>query len=113
MKHINASHGIRFQNSVNCTVIEYPFENETDINSAVVELNGRYPDNGLSLNEVCKEIVYVIEGSGTVSAGDAIANLHSGDMVRIESHEPYYFEGAMKLLISSSPAWYPDQYKNV
>jgi mannose-6-phosphate isomerase-like protein (cupin superfamily) len=113
MKHVKAADGKRFQNSMNCIAIEYLFEGEEDINNAVIELNGRYPDKGLSLNEVCKEVIYVIEGNGIIGDSINTFNLTKDDMVQIESGEQYYLEGKMKLLISSAPAWYPEQYKIV
>jgi mannose-6-phosphate isomerase-like protein (cupin superfamily) len=110
MKHIQSTAGKRFQNSPHCTAIEYQFDGEEDINSAVIELSGRYPDVGVSRNEVCKEIVYVIEGSGIISDTIKSVALAKDDMVQIEPGERYYLEGTMKLLISSAPAWYPEQY---
>jgi mannose-6-phosphate isomerase-like protein (cupin superfamily) len=113
MNHIKADESVRYENSQNCVAFEYEFDGEKDINSAVIELSGRYPDSGFSMNTICKEIIYVIEGSGQVGISDNTTQLKRGDMVRIKPNEHYYFVGKMKLLISSSPAWYPEQYRTV
>jgi mannose-6-phosphate isomerase-like protein (cupin superfamily) len=113
MEHIKASGGIKRKNSEACTAIEYGFDDEKNINSAVIELNGRYPETGFALNTVCEEVLYVIEGSGQLVGSQTKIIIETGDMLRIKPNEKYYFDGNLKLLISSSPAWYPEQYQNV
>jgi mannose-6-phosphate isomerase-like protein (cupin superfamily) len=113
MEYIKSSDGIKRKNSDTCMVTEYTFEGEKSINSAVIELSGRYPDYGFAFNTVCEEIVYVIEGEGRLSGSDSEMMLGIGDMLRIKPQVRDYFEGRMKLLISSSPAWYPEQYQNL
>lgn len=112
MEHIKAQDGSKRKNSDACTVTEFEFEGEKNINSAVVELNGRYPESGFALNTVCEEIVYVIEGHGQLVNPQARIVMSTGDMLRIKPNENYYFDGNLKLLIATSPAWYPEQYKN-
>ncbi len=113
MNHIKSDSSIQFQNSPDCVAYEYEFKDEKDINSAVIELSGRYPEIGYAVNLVCKELVFVIEGSGDVSTIHDKTHLETGDMIRLDSNEQYYFNGNMKLLISSTPAWYPEQYQNI
>lgn len=113
MEHIKAKNGKIRKNSEICTAIEYEFEGEKAMNSAVIELDGRYPENDFALNTVCEEIIYVIEGSGRLVTPEAEITLAKGDMLRIKPNEKYYFEGSLKLLISSSPVWHPGQYRNV
>lgn len=45
MKVIHKNQTKEFKNSEFCTAIEYPL-GDKDINCAVIELNGRYPDKG-------------------------------------------------------------------
>jgi mannose-6-phosphate isomerase-like protein (cupin superfamily) len=113
MKIITSSKATIHKNSEDCTAYEYEFQDEKDINSAVIELAGRYPESGKALNDVCKELVYVVKGSGTLNQGDEKHELSKGDMVLIQPGEPYYFEGTLRMLISSSPAWYPAQHHNI
>jgi mannose-6-phosphate isomerase-like protein (cupin superfamily) len=113
MNHIKSDSSVRFQNSSACTAFEYEFNDENDINNAVIELSGRYPEAGFAVNLICKEIIYIIEGEGYVYTTDDARYLEAGDMIRLNSKERYYFDGKMKLLISSTPAWRPEQYQNV
>ena len=40
-------------------------------------------------------------------------NLNQGDLILIEPGEKYFWQGNLKLFISSTPAWSPEQYKEV
>ncbi len=113
MKVVTLNEAISRQNSSSCTAYEYEFTGEKDINSAVIELTGRYPESGQALNDVCKEQVYVVSGSGVLTQANHTYDLNQGDMALIQPGEPYYFDGTLKMLISSSPAWYTEQHHNV
>jgi len=52
-------------NSKSCTVWEYPFPSK-DFGFATAEINGRYPDEGAVVNEMCHEIYYVLGGQGKI-----------------------------------------------
>ncbi|MBN2585211.1 cupin domain-containing protein [Patescibacteria group bacterium] len=101
-----------FKNSATCTAIEYPM-GDKDINGAIIELNGRYPDTGWVVNEVCKELVYVIEGAGTLTVEGEEIQLAEGDLALIEPGEKYFFDGHFKLFAPCTPAWYSSQHKTV
>ena len=113
MKVVTLSEAISRQNSPACTAYEYQFEGEKDINSAVIELTGRYPESGQALNDVCKEQAYVVSGSGVLTQAGRTYTLNQGDMALIQPGDPYYFDGTLKMLIASSPAWYPEQHHNI
>lgn len=113
MQVISSQATTRRQNSATCLAIEYEFEGEKDINTAVIELTGRYPEVGSAMNTVCKEQIYIAEGSGTITTADGTIELRKGDMILIQPNDTYFFDGTMTLLISSSPAWYPGQYRGV
>lgn len=49
MKVVYKKQTKQFKNSPVCTAIEYPL-GDKDINGAVIELNGRYPDKGRVVN---------------------------------------------------------------
>ena len=112
MKIIHKNQTKQFKNSDVCTAIEYPFEDK-DINGAVIELEGRYPDKGRVVNLKCKELAYVIKGSGKVLVEDKEVVLNEGDMVLIEPGEKYYWEGKMTMFVPCVPAWYPEQHEEV
>lgn len=101
-----------YKNSEKCTAFEYPTEGE-DINGAVIELTGRYPDVGMVVNEQCSELVYIISGSGSVFLGEKETEVSQGDVLRIPPQEKYSWDGTMTLFIASAPAWYPGQYRHV
>jgi len=109
MKIVYKSQTKRYKNSAGCIAIEYPTEDK-DINVAVVEIHGRYPDKGRVRNTVCKELVYVSKGSGKVEVDDKKIDLRQGDMIVIEVREKYFFEGEITLFVSCSPAWFPEQH---
>ena len=102
----------RFKNSEVCTAIEYPL-GDKDINGAVIELSGRYPDRGRVINLKCKELAYVIKGSGKVVVEGKEIKLKEGDMVLIEPKEKYYWEGKMIMFMPCAPAWHLEQHKEV
>ena len=65
MKTVKKEQTKRFENSPTCVALEYPI-GDKDINGAVIELNGRYPEMGRVVNTECKEIAYIIEGNGLI-----------------------------------------------
>ena len=113
MNLIHKSEAKAHQNGQACRVYEYEFPNENVFNNAVVNLDGRYPERGYAINRKCKELIYVMEGAGVVVAGGKLQVLGEGDMVLIATGEEYYLVGKMKLLITSVPAWRPDQAENI
>ncbi len=102
----------KFKNSDGCTAIEYHLVDK-DINGAVIELSGRYPDKGRVMNEKCKEMSYIIEGSGKVVVEGEEVKLEEGDLILIEPGEKYFWEGNLKMFVPCVPAWYPEQHKEV
>jgi len=70
MKIVKLEQAIKNINSNNCTAIEYPLHDK-DINVAVIKLNGRYPESGMAVNTECKEMAYIIDGTGKLVVGGA------------------------------------------
>ena len=112
MKFISKNQTKIFKNSENCTAIEYP-AGDKDINGAVIELTGRYPIKGRIVNLKCKELAYVIKGSGKIVVEGKEINLNEGDLILIEPGEKYFWEGNSKIFASCTPAWYLEQHKEV
>ncbi|MDD5098455.1 MAG: cupin domain-containing protein [Candidatus Pacebacteria bacterium] len=110
MKIIHKNQTEQFKNSENCIATEYPMSDK-DINGAVVELTGRYPEKGRVVNLKCKELVYVIKGYGMVIIEDKELKLEEGDLVLIEPGERYFFDGNLTIFIACNPAWHNNQYK--
>ena len=101
-----------FKNSAVCIATEYSV-GDKDLDGAVISLSGRYPDKGRVVNEVCKEMAYIISGHGKVVVEDKKYDIKSEDLILIEKGERYYWEGTLKMLVYCSPVWYPEQHKEV
>lgn len=112
MKIIHKDQTKVFKNNDVCIATEYPL-GDKDINVAYVEVSGRYPEKGRVTNVACKELAYIIEGSGKIVVeGDEI-ELNKDDLILLEPGEKYYWEGNMRMLVPCTPAWYPEQHKEV
>jgi hypothetical protein len=112
MLHVKKESAKMFINSPSCTVYEYEIKDK-DINIAVAKISGRYPSIGWALNERCKMIGFVLNGSGFLAMADRKVALSENDMVLILPKEKYYWDGNMTILMPSTPAWYLDQYKQI
>ena len=113
MKVVKQSETNSFSNSSTCEGVEYPF-GDKDLNVAIVTVDGRYPDKGHLVNEVCKEIAYVISGTGLVGVDDVTHDLAPGDAVLIQPGEKFYWQGEkLEMIMPCSPAFYPEQHKEV
>ncbi len=96
-----------------CTITAYPFEKNT-VDVAVAKISGRYPATGFCVNEQCDEVAYIFEGNINITKKDDAAKpLNIGDCVFISKGDAFFWEGNGKMVISCSPAWSPEQYKNI
>lgn len=112
MKIIHKDQTKEFKNSDACVAVEYPSDG-TDINGSVVKLSGRYPTTGKVVNLKCKEMAYVIKGSGSLVVEDKEVSLQEGDLAIIEPGEKYFWDGNMTMFVSCTPAWYSEQHQEV
>lgn len=112
MKISTKSQRKEFKNGNFCTAYEYPIGDKS-INGAVIELTGRYPENGSAQNLVCKEMAYVVDGGGKVVVEGVEYSVNEGDVVLIDPGEKFYWEGDMELFMPCAPAWDPAQYRTV
>lgn len=96
-----------------CTAIEYPL-GDKDINAVVIKINGRYPKQGRTVNEKCKELAYVIGGIGQLTVEGQTVELKKGAVVLIMPCERFFWEGQdLEIFMPCTPAWYPEQHKEV
>lgn len=113
MKVLTSAQAVHFSNSGTCQGVEYPFADK-DLNIALVTVDGRYPAEGHLVNEVCKEVAYVVSGTGMVGVDDETHQLEPGAAVLIQPGERFFWEGdKLTMLMPCSPAFYPDQHKEV
>lgn len=110
MKLIKFEEALHIDNSEKCKVIEYPFQDK-DINCAIATISGRYPEKGYCVNEECKELVYVMDGEGTLNKKNEIIKFKKGDAILIDKGEIYYWDGNCNIIMPCTPAWYPEQHK--
>ncbi len=112
MKIIRKEESKVFKNGENCIAIEYPM-GDKEINGAVIELNGRYPKKGRVVNMECKELAYILEGSGKIVIEGEEIQFKEGDLLLLEPKEKYFWEGNCKMFVPCVPAWWPEQHMEV
>lgn len=112
MKLVKKSQTKRLENSDKCIAYEYPLKDK-NLNGAVIVISGRYPDKGCVMNEVCKELVFVLSGSVKLNVEGKDVTLERGDEALIEPGERYYWDGKCKLFIVCTPAWFLKQHREV
>lgn len=112
MKIINKKQTNKFKNSKICFGDEYPL-GDKNINGAVIEVRGRYPDKDRVVNLKCKELVYILEGLGKIVVEGKETSFNKGDMLLIYPKEKYYWQANCIILTACSPAFYPEQHKQV
>lgn len=95
-----------------CTANEYP-HGDRDLWGSVIEIHGRYPENGYTVNEKCKELVYFIDGVGKLVVNGKTTKVQIGDQVLIAPGEKFYWVGDLVMFMPCSPAWYPEQHKQI
>jgi len=109
MKIATKDQRTEFKNGETCIAYEYPLHDK-EIDTALVEVVGKYPLSGSAVNTVCKEVAYVLKGSGKIFVEGNEYSINEGTMVLIEPNEKFSWEGDFTLVISCAPAWYPEQH---
>lgn len=113
MKNVKKADARIFKNSDKCIAYEYPTK-EKNLNMTVIDIEGRYPEEGQVVNKVCKEIIYVAQGSGKIVVEGKELELNAGDQVFINAGEKFYYSDCQfRLIVSCAPAYYPEQHIQV
>lgn len=88
---------------------------DEDIDFAIIKVNGKSPKTGYQVNTECKELLYIIEGSGILSMKDMSSEIKfsKGDVIVIHRGEFYSFEGNFEASVSCTPAWTAEQHQYV
>ena len=92
----------------NATVDEYIMTNK-DVDICVVTVSGRSPVHGKLMNQNYSCVCYCIDGKGTV-CGYPVTK---GDAFNILPKEKYWFDGNFKFIMCGTPAFDPNQNKQV
>jgi len=112
MKHIKLKDAEIFKKPT-ATVFEYHLPNK-DINWALVDVKGRYPESGWARNNECKLMVYIVKGKGKlVVTGGGVIKFKKHDLVFVDAKTKYYWQANSRLGIACNPAWNPEQYESV
>ncbi len=99
------------KNSEVCKTLEYSF-GDAEIDLGVATITGRFPDKGFCYNEISRELIYVLEGSGKLTFKDTVVEFKKGDAILIMPQDRYYFEANHAVIsMSCTPAWNPNQHK--
>lgn len=112
MEFVKLQDAIKKETSPSCVVMEYPMQNR-GMSIGVAEMSGRYPDRGWALNQKCIEMGYVIRGSGKLVTETESVDLSEGDVVLIPRGQKYYWDGAMSVVLPTTPPWSPDQHAHI
>lgn len=111
MKIIKNNEAVNGANSDKCKTIEFSF-GDKDIDLGLATITGRYPDSGYCVNLISKELIYVLEGSGTLCFENKIVTFEKGDAILIDNNEKYYWNTEYcKVSMSCTPAWSEEQHK--
>lgn len=110
MQIIKNENAIKGANSDKCKTLEYSFVDK-DIDLGVAVITGRYPESGYCKNIVSKELIYVLEGTGTLYFENESINFSVGDSILIDSNEKYYWDTTYcKVSMTCTPAWTEEQH---
>lgn len=112
MKIVKKEDAKTIKNSDTSWLEEYSIDlADKDIDFAINHINGRYPESGFCTNQECKELVYVLDGFGTLQKRNDSISFSKGDVLLIDKKEVYFWKGECQIIMICIPAWYPEQCK--
>ena len=91
------------------TIHEY-FIDEPSISGATTEINGRYPEVGFAVNEVSKELVYIISGNGHIITPSNETSFEQSDVIFINKNELFAWQGTFSMFMVTTPKFDPKQH---
>ena len=102
--------GVPFKNSETCEGKAFAVPGAS-VDLSVIEINGRYPENGWAWNREVHEMVYVKRGRGNLAVKNGeITNLNEGDVVSVTPGQKFAWSGDMTLIMACSPPFGSSQY---
>jgi mannose-6-phosphate isomerase-like protein (cupin superfamily) len=81
------------------------------LSCALVEQDGRYPEEGFRKNSICTESMFVLDGEFTLTVGESVKTLKKHDLAYIPLDTPYSIEGKGSVFVFIEPKW--DSAQNV
>ncbi len=113
MKIIKLDEATEKSNSEKCKITDYSF-GDNQLNLVVTTITGRYPESGYCLNEISKELIYVLEGEGKIVFENTNIKITKGDSILISPNEKYYWDCKYCVAtITCTPPWNLKQYKHI
>ena len=94
------------------TIWEFAME-DTSISGAVTEIKNRYPEKGYAVNEVSKELAFIVSGDGYIVTPNKKRPIRVGDLVFLDKCEQFAWEGALTRFMATTPKFDPKQHKIV
>lgn len=83
----------------------YPSHPKGEQTVASIEMNGAYPREGYSINDICIETLYMLEGSFEIEYRKKRYQLEAGDLFMILPKQKYRTCGKGKALVFITPSW--------
>lgn len=82
------------------------FESTPDknLNMAIVNQSGRYPESGFNVNYISTEGLYVIEGEITLHIDNQSVSLKAGEAFYILPNQKYWLDGTAKVFVAVNPS---------
>ena len=111
MNIISSSETNKMKASPTTTVWEFEME-EKAISGAIAEIKDRYPEKGFIVNEISKELVFVIAGEGYVTTPNQKHPIKVGDLIFLDNGESYAWEAikSLTLFMANTPKFDPKQH---
>jgi len=110
---IKKEDSLKKQNSLECTVREYPFSND-NLWIATTKINWTYPNEWKVVNKACDLIYFVLSWKWTIETENWIFQVKEWDSILLEKGKPYKVNWEdLFVCLSSSPAWYFEQYEEI
>lgn len=106
---IASSQTKKVQTSPATAIWEFPMD-ERAVSGAVAEIKGRYPEKGFAINEVCKELAFVVSGGGHVVTPSEKQPIHVGDLIFLNKGESFAWEGNLTLFMATTPKFDSKQH---
>lgn len=100
-----------FHEDQNSRIMEYSSLKDKDMDLSIVEMHGSSPETGYVLNQVVKELIYVLKGEGQIVQPEKTTKFKKGDALIIEMNEMYRLEGNFSAMLICVPAFTSDQHK--
>jgi len=78
-----------------------------NIEFTVIETDGGHETK--IIEKECRFFYYILEGSGSFDIDGNVERCSQGDLVVVPTNVAFQYTGKMKMLLVSTPWWFPEQ----